>query len=256
MIHPAAIVEPGARLAPDVDVGPWCHIGPAVEIGAGTRIGSHVIITGTTRIGQHNEIHPFNSIGAPSQDKKYAGEPTRLEIGDGNVIREFCTINRGTVQGGGLTRVGNENWIMAYVHIAHDSRVGNGAIMANGASLAGHVVVEDFATFGGFTLVHQFCAVGAYSFTAMGSVIVKDVPPYLMVAGNVAKPRGLNKEGLRRHGFDAETMRWLRRGYGVLYKRGLGMERAVEELHAMAADCPELGSLARFVARSSRGIVR
>lgn len=219
-------------------------------------LGSHVVVRGPTCIGRNNRIYQFNSIGDDSQDKKFAGEQASLEIGDGNVIREFCTLNRGTLQGGGATRIGNENWIMAYVHIAHDCEIGSGAVMANGTSLAGHVTVQDHATFGGFTLVHQFCAIGAYSFSAMGSVVLKDVPPYVMIAGNTAKARGLNTEGLKRHGFDTHTIRRLKRAYRTIYKRGLTVEEAVTEVEQLEEQCPRLGQLLEFVRNSSRGIVR
>ncbi len=256
MIHSSALVDPAARLGEGVCVGPWCEIGASVEIGEHSSLAPHVVITGPTSIGAGNKVYSFNSIGADSQDKKYAGEETRLEIGNSNVIREFCTINRGTAQGGGVTRIGNDNWIMAYVHIAHDCQIGHGAVMANGTSLAGHVTVQERVTFGGFTLVHQFCRIGAHSFTAMGTVVRKDVPPYVMVAGNPARPRGLNVEGLRRHGFSPETVRRLRQAYRIVYRKGLPLDRAVTELEAIAQACPEVANLAAFIRDSPRGIVR
>ena len=200
MIDTRALIHPKAELASDVEVGPYTVIGPDVMIGEGSWIGPHVVINGPTRIGRHNKIFQFASVGEIPQDKKYGGEPTLLEIGDRNVIREFCTLNRGTAQGGGVTRIGSDNWIMAYVHIAHDCQIGNHTIFANNASLAGHVVIEDHVILGGFTQVHQFCALGAHCFTAFGSGIAKDVPPYVMVAGHPAEPHGLNVEGLRRRG--------------------------------------------------------
>lgn len=256
MIHPKAIIDPRARLGTGVSVGPWCEIGADVEIGDDTAIAAHVVIKGPTRIGRGNRIFQFNSIGDDSQDKKYGGESTRLEIGDDNVIREFCTINRGTGLGGGVTRVGDNNWIMAYVHIAHDCQVGNGTVMANGTSLAGHVVVEDWVVFGGFTLVHQFCRIGAHSFTAAGSVLVKDLPPFVMVAGNTARPRSINTEGLRRRGFAPERIRALRRAYRLLYRKGLPLNSALAELVRLGEDWADISEIVRFVRESSRGIVR
>lgn len=194
MIDPRAIIDPKAELAADVHIGAFSIIGPEVVIGAGTWVGPHVVVNGPTRIGRDNKIFQFSSLGEMPQDKKYQGEPTLLEIGDRNVIREFCTLNRGTAQGGGVTRIGHDNWIMAYVHLAHDCLIGNQTIFANNASLAGHVVVEDQVILGGFTQVHQFCTLGAHSFTAFGSGIAKDVPPYVMVAGHPAAPHGLNVE--------------------------------------------------------------
>lgn len=256
MIHPTAIIDPGARLASGVSVGAYSVIGAGVEIGAGTWIGPHVVINGSTRIGRNNRIYQFSSVGEVPQDKKYAGENTLLEIGDGNVIRESCTINRGTVQGGGVTRIGNNNWIMAYVHIAHDCIIGNETVFANNASLAGHVTVNDYVIIGGFTLVHQFCAVGAYAFTAMGSAISKDVPPYLMVSGHMAKPHGLNTEGLKRRGFGPETISQLRRAYKILYRSNHTVEQALEQLRSLVPECAEVGPLVEFLEKTTRGIVR
>lgn len=256
MIHPTAEIDPDARIADGVHVGAWSIIGAGVEIGEDTRIDSHVVISGPTRIGKNNRIFQFNSIGDVPQDKKYSGEVSRLEIGDGNLIREFCTFNRGTDGGGGVTRIGSDNWIMAYVHVAHDCQVGSGTIMANGTTLAGHVVAGDHVTFGAFTVVHQFCTIGDHSFSAMGSVIFKDVPPFVTVAGNSARPHGLNTEGLKRRGFDAETLRELRRAYKAIYKQGLTVEQAVAAMKETAAAVPEVVLLRNFVAASSRGIVR
>lgn len=213
MIHPTAIVDKSARIATGVSVGPYSVIGSDVEIGEDTWIGPHVIINGPTRIGRDNRIFQFNSIGEIPQDKKYQGEVSSLEIGDRNTIREYCTLNRGTRHGGGVTRVGDDNWIMAYVHIAHDCQVGSGIIMANNATLAGHVTIGNHAILGGFTLVHQFCELGDHSFSAMGTAIGKDVPPFVLVAGQPASPRGLNSEGLKRHGFDSDTLDLLRKAY-------------------------------------------
>ncbi len=256
MIDARAVVEPGAKLGPGVSVGPWSIIGAQVEIGAGTWIGPHVVITGRTRIGRDNKIFQFASLGEEPQDKKYAGEDTALEIGDRNVIREYCTISRGTVQGGGITQVGNDNWIMAYVHIAHDCKVGHQAIFANSSSLAGHVTVDDYAILGGFTLVHQFCAIGAHCFCGMGSVISKDVPPYTMMSGNPVRAHGLNSEGLKRRGFSAETLRQLREAYKVIYKSKLTLVQAITRLKERQHECAEISVLVTFLERATRGIVR
>jgi len=256
LIDPTAIIDAGARLASGVSVGPYSVIGADVEIGEGSWIGPHTVINGPTRIGCGNKIYQFSSIGDAPQDKKYDGEPTHLEIGDNNVIREYCTLSRGTIQGGGVTRVGDGNWIMAYVHIAHDCQVGDQTIFANSATLAGHVVVEDCAIIGGFTLVHQFCAIGAHSFTAMGSVISKDVPPYLMVSGHMAKPYGLNSEGLRRREFSAETVAALRRAYKVIYRSQLTLSQAMEQLTLLTDECPQVAMMVAFIRNSERGIVR
>ena len=255
-IDPRAVVDPSARLAPGVSVGAYTIIGADVEIGAGTTIGSHVVIKGPTAIGEENRLYPFSSIGDDPQDKKYGGEQTRLEIGDRNVIREYCTINRGTEQGGGVTRIGNDNWIMAYVHIAHDCLIANHTIFANNASLAGHVKVDDYAVLGGFTLVHQFCAIGAHSFSGMGSTLSKDLPPYVRASGNPAVPRGLNGEGLKRRGFSAESIQTLRRAYRVLYRSGLGLEEAIRQLRSMAQQHQEVAVLVEFLDRSQRSILR
>ena len=239
-----------------MSVGPFAVIGPDVEIGAGTSVGPHALINGPTRIGRDNKIYAFAAVGGDPQDKKYAGEQTLLEIGDRNVIREYCTISRGTVQDQGVTRIGDDNWIMAYVHIAHDCRIGSNTIFANSTSLAGHVVVEDHVILGGFTLVHQFCKIGAHSFTAMNSVISKDVPPFTMVAGHMAEPHGLNTEGLKRRGFSAETLLELRRAYKTLYRSGLTLEQAIAQLEVAAQGCAEVGQLVTFLKGVTRGIVR
>jgi UDP-N-acetylglucosamine acyltransferase len=256
MIHPKAIVEPGARLAADVIVGPHAIIGAQVEIGAGSSIGAHAVIEGRTRIGRNNRIHSFAAVGGAPQDKKYAGEDTALEIGDGNTIREYVTINRGTVQDAGVTRIGDDNWIMAYVHIAHDCQVGSHTIFANATQLAGHVHIGDWAILGGVTLVHQYVHIGAHSFSAVGTILVQDVPPYVMVAGQDAKPYGINSEGLRRRGFSAESIGALKRAYRTLYRSGLGLEEASAALQRLAQDHPEVRSIVEFLARSTRGIVR
>jgi UDP-N-acetylglucosamine acyltransferase len=256
MHHPTAIIHPNAILADDVEVGAYAIIGEHVEIGAGTCIGPHVVIGGHTRIGQNNHIFQFSSLGEIPQDKKYAGEPTRLEIGDNNVIREFCTFNLGTVQDGGVTRVGNDNWIMAYVHLAHDCQIGNHTIFANNAQLAGHVLVDDYAILGGFTVVHQFCQIGAHVITGMGTILLQDLPPYVTASGNPAAPHGINSEGLKRRGFSSPAIMAIKRAYKSLYKSGLSLEEAKEVIQAQTEEHPELDLLTEFLARSERGIVR
>lgn len=256
MIHPTAIVDPKADLAPDVEVGPYSIIGPEVHIDAGTRIGAHVVIEGPTFIGKNNNIYQYASLGAAPQDKKYGGEPTRLEIGDGNTIREFCTFNRGTVQDAGVTRIGDDNWIMAYVHIAHDCQVANHTILANNASLAGHVHLDDYAILGGFTLVHQFCKIGAHVITAVGSVVFKDIPPYVTAAGYDAAPHGINAEGLKRRGFSAQRIAAIKRAYKTLYRSSLTLEEARAVLAEQSREAPDLRILVDFLDTSTRGIIR
>ena len=256
MIHPSAIVHPDARLGDNVSVGAYSIIGAHVEIGADTWVGPHVAIEGHTRIGRGNRIFQFCSLGAEPQDKKYSGEATRLEIGERNTIREFCTFNRGTAQDGGVTRLGNDNWIMAYVHLAHDCQVGNHTIFANHATLAGHVHVDDYAILGGFTGVHQFVRVGAHSFTAIATVLVHDLPPYVMAAGDTAKARGLNTEGLKRRGFSADAITAIKRAYKTLYKSSLTLEEARIQLSRQAEACAEVAPLAAFLQAATRGIVR
>ncbi|KAA0874674.1 acyl-ACP--UDP-N-acetylglucosamine O-acyltransferase [Nitrincola tapanii] len=255
-IHPTAIIEPGAELAEDVKVGPWTYIGAEVEIGAGTEIASHVVIKGPTRIGAHNRIFQFASVGEECQDKKYRGEPTRLEIGDHNVIREGATLHRGTVQDQGLTRVGSHNLLMAYTHVAHDCVLGDNIILANNAALAGHVQVDDYAILGGFTAVHQFCRIGAHVMCGAGSVVLKDIPAYVMANGNSAVPHGINSEGLKRRGFTAESIMTLKRAYKTLYRQGLTLEEALERLQVWLLDEPALEPLIRSLRLSSRGIIR
>lgn len=256
MRHPTAIIHPNAKLADDVEVGAYSIIGEHVEIGGGTVIGPHVVIDGHTRIGQNNHIFQFSSLGAIPQDKKYAGEPTRLEIGDNNVIREFCTFNLGTEQDGGVTRVGNNNWIMAYVHLAHDCQVGNHTIFANNAQLAGHVLVDDYAILGGFTVVHQFVQIGSHVITGMGTILLQDLPPYVTASGNPASPHGINSEGLKRRGYSSPAIMAIKRAYKTLYKSGLSLEEAKEVIHQQTEEHPELDLLVEFLARSERGIVR
>jgi UDP-N-acetylglucosamine acyltransferase len=256
VIHPTTIIHPGARLAEDIEVGAYTMIGEHVEIGAGSRIGPHAIITGHTRIGRNNRIYQFVSLGEVPQDKKYAGEPTRLEIGDGNTIREFCTFNCGTAQDAGVTRLGNDNWIMAYVHLAHDCQIGDHAIFANNSQLAGHVHVGDHAILGGFTAVHQFCRIGAHSITAIGTVVLQDIPPFVTASGNTAKPYGINAEGLKRRGFSADTITRIKRAYKTLYKSGQTLDEAKREIAAQTRNCPELRLLLDFLDKSTRGIIR
>ncbi|NVK42211.1 MAG: acyl-ACP--UDP-N-acetylglucosamine O-acyltransferase [Oceanospirillaceae bacterium] len=256
MIDSRAIVDPGARIAPDVEIGPFSIIGPDVEIGAGTVIGPHVVVRGPTRIGEHNRIFQFASVGEECQDKKYRGEPTRLEIGDHNVIREGVTIHRGTVQDQGLTKIGSHNLLMAYAHVAHDCVVGDHIILANNTALAGHVHVDDHAILGGFTLVHQFCRIGQHVMCGTGTVVLKDIPAYLMASGNTAKPHGLNIEGLRRRGFSPEALRTLRQAYKLVFRQKLTLDQALEQLNQMLPSCAELKPLIDSLQASTRGIIR
>lgn len=256
MIHSTAIIDSSAELASDVSVGPYTIIGADVQIDSGTTIGPHAIIKGPTRIGKHNRIFQFASIGEDPQDKKYHGEVTRLDIGDRNVIREYATIHRGTVQDRGVTHVGDDNLLMAYTHVAHDCVVGNGVIMANAASLAGHVHLDDFAILGGFSLVHQFCRIGQYSFSAMGSVINRDVLPYVMIGGSPTKPHGINSVGLERQGFSAESIRHIRKAYKIVYKSGLKLDEAMQSLMEVAAEAPEVLRMVEFLQQSGRSIIR
>jgi len=256
VIHASALVDPRAQLAPGVTVGPFSIIGEHAVIGEGTRIGPHVVIDGHTRVGRNNRLYQFCSIGGEPQDKKYAGEPTRLEIGDRNTIREFCTFNCGTAQDAAVTRLGDDNWIMAYVHLAHDCQVGDHTIFANNAQLAGHVHVGDFAVLGGFTVVHQFVAIGAHSITAMGTILLQDLPPYVTAAGNTAKPYGINSEGIKRRGFSPEAVAAIKAAYKTLYKSGLTLDGAKEALAVQAQTHAEVGLFLEFLLDSRRGIVR
>lgn len=255
-IHPTAIVDPKAELDSSVEIGAYSIIGAGVKVGADTRIASHVVLKGPTTIGKNNQIFQFASLGEQPQDKKYKDEPTTLEIGDNNTIREFCTFNRGTVQDKGVTKIGNDNWIMAYVHIAHDCTIGNNTIFANNSSLAGHVDVHDYAILGGFTLVHQFCKIGAHVITAVNSVVFKDIPPYITAAGYDAKPHGINAEGLKRRGFSADSILQIKRAYKALYRNNLTLEEAKVELASMQKNCNEIALLTDFLTVSTRGIVR
>jgi UDP-N-acetylglucosamine acyltransferase len=235
-IHPTAVIDPGAELDSSVEVGPYTVIGPHVRVGPGTRIGAHCVIEGRTTLGAQNQIFQFNSLGAVPQDKKYAGEPCELVIGDRNTVREFCTFNIGTAQDGGVTRVGNDNWIMAYVHLAHDCQVGNHTIFANSSQLAGHVHVGDWVILGGFTVVHQFCRLGAHSFTAMNSLLFADLPPFVMCQGQPAQARSMNFEGLRRRGFSPEAIKAVKAMHKLLYRDGLTLAQAATAIGALGAD--------------------
>jgi len=261
-IHPLALVDASAELDDSVSVGPFTTIGPHVKVGAGTRIGSHCVIEGRTTIGTDNQIFQFNSLGAIPQDKKYAGEPCELHIGDRNVIREFCTFNIGTAGDKGVTTVGNDNWIMAYVHLAHDCHIGNHTIFANNTQLAGHVQVGDWVILGGFTVVHQFCKLGAHSFTAMNSLLFADLPPFVMCQGQPAQARSMNFEGLRRRGFSADQIQTVKSIYKVLYRDGLTLDKAIGLIRDMANDKPHsrevIEAMTDFLSSVSaeRGIVR
>lgn len=254
LIHPSAIVDAGARLGDGVSVGPWCFIGAGVEIASGTVLESHVVIKGPTRIGRDNRIFQFASIGEECQDKKYQGEPTELLIGDRNVFREGCTVHRGTVQDQGITRIGNDNLFMAYTHVAHDCVVGDHVILANNAALAGHVHVDDYAILGGFTAVHQFCHIGAHVMCGAGTVVLKDIPAYIMASGNPAMPHGINSEGLKRRGFSTDAIANLRRAYKTLYRQGLTLDDAIRQLEQV--DEAALAPLLHSLQASSRGIIR
>lgn len=281
LIHPTALVERGAELADGVEIGPFCSIGAQVRIDAGTRLLSHVSVQGRTRIGRDNVIHPFCSVGAAPQDKKYQGEPTELHIGSRNTIRECCTLNLGTVQDSGITRIGDDNWIMAYVHVAHDCQIGNHVVFANSTQLAGHVHVGDWTVLGGFTGVHQFVRIGAHVMAGIASVLTQDVPPFVLLGGTPAVPHGINAEGLRRRGFSPERVAVLRRAYRLLYRQGLSLEQAGQLLGAQRQElvaasgavstaastvastadsapdsAADLGQLLDFLAASTRGIVR
>lgn len=256
MIDSRAVIADGAQIGADVEIGPYSIVGEGVEIGDRTKIGPHVVINGPCRIGRENNIFQFSSIGDAPQDKKYAGEPTRLVIGDRNTIREFCTINRGTAQDRGVTEIGHDNWIMAYVHIAHDCVVGNSTILANCTTLAGHVQVADHAILGGFTKVHQFCRIGVHSFCGMDTGLTRDLPPYVMASGHPAAPRGVNTEGLKRHDFGTDQIRAVRNAYKILYRSDLRLSEAVERIGDLAQDHEALVPLVEFLRASERSIVR
>jgi UDP-N-acetylglucosamine acyltransferase len=256
LIDSRAIIHPNAKLASDVEVGPWSIIGADVEIGAGSVVASHVVIKGPTVIGQHNRILQFSSVGEDTPDLKYKGEPTRLVIGDHNTIREGVTIHRGTVQDRNETTIGDHNLIMAYVHIGHDSVIGNHCILVNNSALAGHVHIGDWAILSGYTLVHQFCKIGEHSFTGMGTAVGKDIPAYVMVNGSPAEAKSINAEGLRRRGFSKEDIAVLTKAYKLIYRRGHTLEEAIAELELLLPECEPLGALIASLKNSSRGIVR
>jgi UDP-N-acetylglucosamine acyltransferase len=255
-IHATALVAPDARLGEGVEVGAYAVIGPGVEIGANTRIGAHAVIQGPTRLGADNEVFPFASVGSAPQDKKYKGEPTRLEIGDRNVIREFVTLNRGTTKDEGVTRIGDDNLFMAYSHVAHDCRVGSHCVLANTATLGGHVHLGDWVIMGGFSGVHQFCKVGAHAFIANNAAVTRDVPPYIMAVGQPAAAHSVNSEGLKRRGFTPEQIRNLRNAFRLLYRSGLKLTDATAQLAAIAEEQPEVRALVEFLPLSTRSIVR
>lgn len=255
-IHPTALVDPAAKVADDVEIGAFTLIGPKVTIGPGSWIGPHVVLTGRTTIGRNVRIFQFASIGEEPQDKKYAGEDTELIIGDNNTIRELCTFSRGTIQGGGKTIIGNNNWIMACVHIAHDCILGDNIIMANNTSLAGHVTVGDWAILSGYSLIHQFCSVGEHSFTSFASHVNQSIPPYVTVSGEKAKAKGVNTEGLRRRGFTPEQVQQVRRAYKVLYRSGLPLEEARAKLSEMAETHEEIKPLVAFLAATEKSFIR
>lgn len=257
LIDKHALIDPKAELDSDVQVEPYSIISADVQIAAGTWIGPHVVIKGPTRIGRDNKIYQFASIGEIPQDKKFGGElDSRLEIGDNNEIREYCSFNRGTEEGGGVTSIGDDNWFMAYCHIAHDCLVGNQTIFANGTTLGGHVQIDDYAILGGFTLVHQFCRVGMHSFSGGGSAITKDVPPFVTVCGDRAKAYGINKEGLKRRGFSSETIHALYQAYKIIYRQHLNTEQVIEKLEELSKEDAEVRHLLTFLQQSTRGIVR
>ena len=256
MIDKQAIIDPQAEIAEGVTIGPFSVIGPEVHIKSGTIVGPHVVIKGPTTIGYNNNIYQFSSIGENPQDKKYSNEVTRLEIGDRNTIREYCTMHRGTKQDQSITSIGDDNLFMAYTHVAHDCVIGKNVIMANGASLAGHVHLGNNAILGGFTLVHQFTQIGQFSFSAMGSAITQDIPPYVMVGDRPTRPHGINSVGLERNGVTPENVRLVRKAYKILYKTNLRLEDAIEEIEDMAGDCKELSNMVSFLRNVTRGILR
>ena len=256
-IHPSAIIDPAARIGAGVEVGAYSVIGGGVEIGDGTRIGPHCSIEGPTRIGRDNRFHGHAAIGGDPQDKKFAGERTELVIGDRNVIREFATISRGTGSGGGITRIGDDNWLLAYVHVAHDCQVGNGCVFSNNATLAGHVEIGDFVILSGFVGVHQFCRIGAHAFVGMGAFVNGDVPPFVMIAQeDYGRPRGVNAEGLKRRGFDGDRVAAIKRAYRALYVSGAKLDDAKLQLAELARDSADVREVLDFLERGSRPLLR
>jgi UDP-N-acetylglucosamine acyltransferase len=255
-IHPTAIVAPDAAIGQGVEIGAYSVVGSGVEIGARTRLGPHVVIQGPARIGEDNEIHQFAAVGGAPQDKKYKGEPTRIEIGNRNVIRECVTLNRGTTKDQHVTRIGDDNLFMAYSHVAHDCVVGNQCVLANSATLGGHVVLGDWVIMAGFAAIHQFCKVGAHAFLANNTAVTRDVPPYVMAVGQPSKPHSVNSEGLKRRGFSPEQIRNIRNAFRVLYRSGLKLVEAEAQLKAMAQEHPEVQPLVDFLPQSTRSLVR
>ena len=256
MISPHAIIEDGAVIGKDVSIGHFSIIGKDVKIGDGTVIGPHVTLTGHTAVGKNNRIFQYASVGEAPQSTSYRNEPTELHIGDNNIIRECCTLHTGTVEGGGITQIGNDNFLMAYVHIAHDCILGNKIIFANGSSLAGHVIVDDHVILGGFTLIHQFCKIGAHVMTGIGAISFKDIPPYLKVSGNTARPYGINVKGLQRRGFDEPAISSLKKAYRTLYRSQLSFLDAISEIKKQAIDDANVQVFADFLINSKRGVVR
>ena len=256
MISPHAIIEEGAVIGKDVSIGHFSIVGKNVKIGDGTRIGPHATLTGHTTIGKNNQVFQYATVGEVPQSTAYRNEPTELIIGDNNIVRECCTLHTGTVEGGGVTQIGNDNFLMAYVHIAHDCILGNNIIFANGSSLAGHVVVGDHVIFGGFTLIHQFCKIGAHVMTGIGAVSFKDIPPYLKVAGNTARPYGINVKGLQRRGFNEQDIAMLKQAYRTLYRSDLSFQDAISRINQLAANEPNVRTFVDFLVNSERGVVR
>ena len=256
-VHPTAVVDPGAKLGGNVRIGPFCVVGADVEIGDGTILGPHCTVTGPTRIGRNNHFHGHAAIGGDPQDKKFAGERTELHIGDDNVVREFTTISRGTGTGGGVTRIGNGNWLLAYVHVAHDCRIGDHCIFSNNATLAGHVTVDDHVILSGFVGVHQFCRIGDHAFIGMGAFVNGDVPPFVMVAQEgYGRPRGINAEGLKRRGFDATRLSAIKRAYRTLYVSGAKLDEALVQLGDLAKDSEDVRAMLAFIERGERPLLR
>ena len=256
-VHPSAVVDPGARLGEHVRIGPFCVVGPEVDIGDDTVLGPHCTVTGPTRIGRANRFHGHAAIGGDPQDKKFAGERTELVIGDRNVVREFTTLSRGTGNGGGTTRIGDDNWLLAYVHVAHDCQVGNGCVFSNNATLAGHVEVGHQVILSGFVGVHQFCRIGDHAFIGMGAFVNGDVPPFVMVAQeDYGRPRGINVEGLKRRGFDAQRVAAIKRAYRTLYVSGANLDVALQQLDALAADSDDVRAMRDFIRAGERPLLR
>lgn len=256
MIHPTAIIADSAKLDKDVQVGPYSIIGENVAISSGTVVGPHVVINGHTTIGRNNRFYQFSSIGEENQDKKYQGEPTQTIIGNNNVFRECCTVHRGTIQDKGITRIGNDNLMMCYTHIAHDCQIGNQVILANNSTLAGHVHIGDWAILGGFSMVHQFVHIGMHAFSAINGIVLKDIPPYVMAEGRPTIPRSINSEGLKRRGFTLESITAIRRSYKLLYRKKLSLDDAKSAITEMSVEFPELACFIHFIDASKRGIIR